>query len=780
MASSSGGRGGGGREPREAAKGPRRDEGTPELSAEARAAQLEELNRQLRLEVAEPLGQPRDDLSIMLETAQAASSSLELDEVLCLVARGLARAVGVHNCAIYLVDQDKGVLLPTCGVYSGAGGPVRSVSGALSTDAQRSLADAYWGQPLDPTRDAFLLQVLQSKETLACYDARRDPRTDKEIVALLGLKSVLSVPFVARGSVVAVAMLVTFEAVHSFTERQITMARGIASTAAIAIDNARLYAETKRRADEAQTFLGVQEAITSRLDPDAVLQLIADEARRLTGVRLASVFLLEGDDLRIAVVSGEERLDLLGLRIPVRQSLSGVSILSGKPVCSNDVVNDPSANLDVVRRAGIRSFLGVPLKSGSRPIGMIGAADKLTGDFGPEDERVLAMLASGAAIGIENARLFGDTKRRTKELATLNAIAAVVSHSLHLQEVLGDALDKTLQVLGMETGAAFRLDEEGQTLVLVEQRGLSGEFARYITRLPLGSGASGKAATVRRPVVRKLADYPEGELRRMIEREGFLLVVSVPLLAKGKVLGAINASTRFPRELAAEEISLLAAIGQQVGVAVENARLYEQAEQSAAAAERSRLARDLHDAVTQTLFSASLIAEVLPRLWERNQEEGRRRLEELRQLTRGALAEMRTLLLELRPAALTEAALPDLLRHLTEATTGRSRVPVSLIVEGASLLPSEVQVSVYRIAQEALNNVAKHASATRASVALRCQTGCLELRVSDDGRGFDAGAITAEHLGLGIMRERAEAIGAQLTIDSKPGQGTRVQVAWPG
>ena len=223
---------------------------------------------------------------------------------------------------------------------------------------------------------------------------------------------------------------------------------------------------------------------------------------------------------------------------------------------------------------------------------------------------------------------------------------------------------------------------------------------------------------------------------------------------------------------------LALAFADNAAVAMENARLCSQAEQAAAAAERNRLARELHDAVTQTLFSASLIAEVLPRLWLRDPAEGHRRLEELRQATRGALAEIRTLLLELRPAALVEVDLGELLRQLAEAIAGRARIPVQCIVEGKRDLPSDVQVALYRIAQEALNNVAKHAEANHASVELRrCPDGA-ELRISDDGRGFDPWATSPEHLGLSIMRERAEGIGAKLAVKSEPGCGAQVVVHW--
>lgn len=200
--------------------------------------------------------------------------------------------------------------------------------------------------------------------------------------------------------------------------------------------------------------------------------------------------------------------------------------------------------------------------------------------------------------------------------------------------------------------------------------------------------------------------------------------------------------------------------------------------ENAAAAERNRLARDLHDAVSQTLFSASLIAEVLPRLWERNHEEGLRRLEEVRQLTRGALAEMRALLLELRPSSLIEADLPYLLNQLSESIIGRAGLPVIVSVEGQFSFPDEVKVALYRIAQEALNNVSKHARAKRANVNLLCETDRITLKITDDGRGFDVSRISLDSLGLGIMHERAEDIRASLSVQSRTDQGTEIMVVW--
>jgi signal transduction histidine kinase len=204
----------------------------------------------------------------------------------------------------------------------------------------------------------------------------------------------------------------------------------------------------------------------------------------------------------------------------------------------------------------------------------------------------------------------------------------------------------------------------------------------------------------------------------------------------------------------------------------------EQVKQTAVVDERHRLARDLHDAVTQTIFSAKLLAEALPRIWERRPEEGQRSLEELHRLIQGALAEMRTLLMELRPAAITEKKLGELLKQLTETVASQAQVSITFSVENDRILPAEAQIVLYRIAQEALNNIIKHAKASHLAVKLECQSGDVSVRVSDNGCGFDPDAIRPDQMGVNIMRERALSIGARFELISQPGQGTEILVIW--
>jgi signal transduction histidine kinase len=202
------------------------------------------------------------------------------------------------------------------------------------------------------------------------------------------------------------------------------------------------------------------------------------------------------------------------------------------------------------------------------------------------------------------------------------------------------------------------------------------------------------------------------------------------------------------------------------------------AKEEAAAVERNRLARELHDAVSQTLFSASLIAEVLPAIWSRNPPEGQKRLQEIRELTRGALAEMRTLLLELRPSTLIESELGLLLKQLGESMTGRMRIPVSVEVTGSAHPPVDVKVVIYRVTQEALNNAAKHSAASQVKVSLVLSDKEIRLTIEDNGSGFKIADIKPDSLGIGIMQERSDSIGALLNIVSHPGQGTRLELLW--
>lgn len=386
------------------------------------------------------------------------------------------------------------------------------------------------------------------------------------------------------------------------------------------------------------------------------------------------------------------------------------------------------------------------------------------------------------------ASLEREVERRRQVAEGLRDVLTILNSNRPLDEVLDYIVTRAGRVLGTDAASIYRLEVKDGLLRMQTSQGLDEDYVAEM-EIPIAGGVVGKTLVQGKPFVvpdvrvlipnamEQMPDPRQQELLRNLFTR-YKSILAVPLIVKDEVYGAIALYYPEMRDFSEEEIELAMSFGDQAALAIENARLLDQVERSAVAAERNRLARDLHDAVTQTLFSAGLIAEVLPRLWEKSPEEGRKRVEELRELTRGALAEMRTLLLELRPAALVEVELGDLLQQLAEATTGAARVPVGVTVEGSRVLPPDVQVALYRIAQEALNNVARHSGAKQAELRLWCDSNNVQLAIVDDGCGFDAKGKSPESLGLGIMSERAGAVGADLKIDSKPSRGTTVTVVW--
>jgi PAS domain S-box-containing protein len=396
-------------------------------------------------------------------------------------------------------------------------------------------------------------------------------------------------------------------------------------------------------------------------------------------------------------------------------------------------------------------------------------------------------------------RLEQRVKERTHELSMLLEFSHSMTRTLEMKPLLRLILDQLRSVVDYTSASILSLT--GKEMTMVAHQGPIAESDQRQLHVSIDSPLGRMALDPLRPVI--IADvHGDSPLARVFQATlGNLLDTTlhyirswlgIPMVITDRTVGLLAISHQQINYFTQRHADLALAFANQAAMAMENARLYEQAQDLAAMQERQRLARDLHDSVSQTLFSASLAAQVLPRLWERQPVEGQQCLDELGRLTRGALAEMRTLLVELRPNVLVESKLGDLLRQLVEAIISRTRVPVQVVIEGEAALPPDVQVALYRIAQEALNNVAKHANANQAIIRLQyypleqpfnaldnsLQVG-VELSISDDGRGFSPVGISADHLGLGIMRERADAINADLMMESQIGCGTYILVRWP-
>jgi PAS domain S-box-containing protein len=392
-----------------------------------------------------------------------------------------------------------------------------------------------------------------------------------------------------------------------------------------------------------------------------------------------------------------------------------------------------------------------------------------------------------------------EAERRRQIADGLAEVLAALNSNQDLDQVLDLVAVQTMQLLDNQAVAVYRLQGESGVPAVQAAQGLPSDCVDGLEQLP-GQAALQQAVSSGQPVAipdLAAASSREGGLalgldaavRGAPHARRFRGLLVAPIDLKDEVYGGLALYYAEPRAFCDDDMELVMVFSDQVALAVENARFREQVEQAAAAAERGRLARDLHDSVTQALFSASLVAEVLPQVWRRDPEEGMQGLEELRHLTRGALSEMRTMLLELRPSALVETRLEDLLRQLAEAITGRTKLSVELHLQPIPDLPPKVHVTFYRVAQEALHNVVKHAEASRVTISLRASPpvppqrvalwrGQVILQVSDDGPGFDPGEVGPGQLGLSIMRERAETVGAVLGIEGRPGGGTQVSLIW--
>jgi len=408
-------------------------------------------------------------------------------------------------------------------------------------------------------------------------------------------------------------------------------------------------------------------------------------------------------------------------------------------------------------------------------------------DFGDEPH-ILSFIYDITPLKQTQQELEKRVEERAHELAVLNEISSVVSRSLDIKEILGAALSKAMKMMQMEVGTAYYLEDtegpdEEKILVLAARYGLSPKFSERVGSRRLRTTALRIAAEAQQPVVWLVANYPDTAVKQALELEGLVQVINIPLSSKDRLVGIFNLGIRYERSIAREELSLLGSIGRQVAVAVDNAHLYDRAEQSAAIAERHRLSRELHDSVTQSLYSVTMYAEAAARLLDTGDiKTATEHLQELRRTAQEALREMRLLIFELRPPILAKIGLAAALQARLDSVEMRGGMKTHLEVEGGPAtkrLPNEVEEELYHIAQEALNNVLKHADAQHVWVQLSFTNGEAVLTVRDDGVGFMPTAPKNGGVGLDSLKERAQKIGATLCVDSTPRVGTTITVSVP-
>jgi PAS domain S-box-containing protein len=566
------------------------------------------------------------------------------------------------------------------------------------------------------------------------------------------------------------------------------------------------YQTMERRVEERTRALATLNAVgvvvNRSLDLPEIMSAALEKSTEVAAMEAGAAFILdEASQSLVLMAQRGLSSEFAGRisRLPVQVALAGRTFEPDKPLIWK-LAEYPEGELrGAIQREGLQLIVACPLMVKGRLVGGLVLSTRCERSVSPEEEALLVAVARQIAVAVENASLYRaeqerheEAERRRRVAESLREILTVLNSNRPLEEIVGQIARQASNLLGSDAIALFRLDESGERLVVQASQGLEEDLLDRLT-LEVGVGAVGGAVARRQPIslddLPSLAGLRQGEAysREFLERFAarYRCVLGIPLILKDEVYGAMGLYYRTPRRFSEEDIDLAATFADQAALAIENARLRAQAESSAVAAERGRLARELHDSVTQSLYSVALYAEAAARLLiDGKNEEAAGHLREVRDTAQEALREMRLLIFQLRPPSLERGGLAGAIQARLEAVEVRGGTQAELGVEGeesADRLPWTTQEELYHIAQEALNNVLRHAKAKSVRVRLQFSESLTRLEIRDDGGGFVLEkARESGGLGLAGMRERTQRVGGRLQIESLPGKGTIVTVEVPG
>jgi signal transduction histidine kinase len=524
-------------------------------------------------------------------------------------------------------------------------------------------------------------------------------------------------------------------------------------------------------------------ALSSELSLDALLQRIVETAAELTGARYAALGVIDksGQALERFLTTGvEPEVHAAIGDLPRGRGILGVLIREAKVLRLHDLAEDPRSVGFPRNHPEMRTFLGVPIVLRGVAYGNLYLTEKEGGeDFTEEDEELTQLLAAQAAVSIENARLYESSTRWLRQLESLNEVGNALASELELEPLLGivarrlrELVDARLVLIALPDGDTMRVAAaEGDGTYGVV--GMQLDFGRSKAGRVLERGRSERIDSV--------LEDPEID-QQAARRLGVHSALFVPLVARGRTIGVVIAHDRTGATPAftdddlrlAETLAARAAIAvdlsERVGRDVVR-RVVEAQE-----AERTRLARELHDETGQALTSILLGLKPLEQAAAGEQADA---VASLRELVVSTLQDVRALAVELRPAALDDFGLVPAVERLADTFRGQSGMDVELETRlPDERLPPEVETALYRIVQEALTNVVKHADARRVSILLTERERGVAAMVEDDGAGFEPGA---DRGGLGLlgMRERIGLVGGRLHVESAPGAGTTIVAEVP-
>jgi nitrate/nitrite-specific signal transduction histidine kinase len=562
-------------------------------------------------------------------------------------------------------------------------------------------------------------------------------------------------------------------------------------------------AELKRRLRESQTMQVVASKFAGKAGLEEILEAIAYSATEALEAEGSVVFLpseQQPEYLEAAVVNNMPGI-AAGNLVAIDKSLTGLTFRTGEPQRSQEVSQDPRADRSYVERTGSKSVLSVPLISTGQVIGVINTINKRLGTFNEEDVRLLTLLANQAAVAVERAKLFTEARKQVETLKTVNELSLSITASRSIEETLVGGMEHIGKLLGASGAVVFLINEKARQLeytasynigpahlALIRNEVLAVDRRQEKTYAALEAFLNQQPFQVNNMTDKEYVRQWEEQIARNAtkfnagdpDEFGVMSLVALPLTVHNKRLGSMTLYFSDARTFMERDVKLFQSFANILGLAVYNTQLVAQAGKLATVEERARLARELHDSVTQSLFSLNLTLRAARRKMTIKPEQADALLDSVQELAQGALAEMRALIFELRPQALANEGLVLALEKHADSIRARSGLRVRLDIEGDRRLPLETEEALYQIAREALHNVVKHASAREAWISLNLTGDRVSLAIKDDGKGFDLEKMMdggGSHIGTSTMRERAEAIGATLKLESRPGGGTEVLVS---
>ena len=526
-------------------------------------------------------------------------------------------------------------------------------------------------------------------------------------------------------------------------------------------------------------------ALSSELSLDVLLQRTVETAAELTGARYAALGVIDktGQALERFLTTGIDEATHAAIGdLPRGRGILGVLIRDAQPLRLHDIADDARSVGFPPHHPPMRSFLGVPIVLRGVAYGNLYLTEKGGGrDFTAEDQELVQLVAAQAAVAIENARLYESSTRWLRQLESLNEIGNALASELELEPLLAlvarrlqELVDARLVLIALPDGDTLRVAAaEGESSYGVV--GMELEFA--------GSKAGRVLERGRSERIDSVLDDPEID-QQATRRLGVHSALFVPLVVRGRTIGVVIAHDRqgATPAFSEDDLRLAETLAARAAIAVD---LSEQVSRDAVRRaveaqelERARLARELHDETGQALTSILLGLKPLEQAAE--SAEAREAVASVRELVVSTLQDVRRLAVELRPTALDDFGLVPAVERLADTFREQSGLDVDLEAQlGEERLPSEAETTLYRVIQEALTNIVKHAGASRVSILLQRKRGAVVAVVEDDGAGFDPASTPDDALGLAGMRERVALAGGRLQVESSSGAGTTLVAEVP-